>query len=61
MIFIHNYWQAKKVWYNDNMRIKNKQKNDKYIDLAKDLDNIYNLYIKLKLKFKHIIKLIKYL
>lgn len=43
------------------MRIKNKQKNDKYIDLAKDLDNIYNLYIKLKLKFKHIIKLIKYL
>ena len=40
------------------MRKKNKNKN---IQLAKDLDNIYDLYVKFRLKLKHIIKLIKYL
>ena len=40
------------------MSKKNKNKN---IKIAKDLDNIYDLYVKFRLKLKHIIKLIKYL
>lgn len=39
----------------------NKLHSNNNIELAKDLDNIYDLYVKFKLKLKHIIKLIKYL